>query len=267
MRRLSILVLLGLVAAVQAQWTWRLLPEVQGDSLRLEVRLADPEATGRGLGQFNLRGRFVAGVDTSTLPALTWSHPDFTQSVTSGTLPSVWQLNAVLDAESGPVADTGGVAVAVLMARLAPGASVARLALFDLPQTFQDDRVTRAETVRDTTGWTLDLSQSPVEETSPATGGWTLSAPFPCPFGEIVTLRLLSHETVQMEGAVYDVTGRRVCVWPEQRLPAGVHDLVWDGRDAVGRAVAPGLYVWRVTVQGRPLIRKLIRLPRGGRLP
>jgi hypothetical protein len=48
--------------------------------------------------------------------------------------------------------------------------------------------------------------------------------------------------------AVYDVAGRRVRAVADGLLvPVGDHAAVWDGRDDAGRAVAPGIYLYRLT--------------------
>jgi trimeric autotransporter adhesin len=60
---------------------------------------------------------------------------------------------------------------------------------------------------------------------------------------------------------VYDVGGRSVRRLVESFLPAGPHRLTWDGRDDEGRAVAPGVYLLRLSAAGRriqqhvPLLR------------
>ncbi|MBM4118661.1 hypothetical protein FJ251_13190 [bacterium] len=50
---------------------------------------------------------------------------------------------------------------------------------------------------------------------------------------------------------VYDPTGRRVAVLRETFATAGASGLRWDGRDASGRAVASGLYLFRLERGGR----------------
>ncbi len=60
---------------------------------------------------------------------------------------------------------------------------------------------------------------------------------------------------------VYEVLGRRVRpVW-QGPLRAGSHRFVWDGRDAAGRDVAAGVYVYRVEVDGRVEAKKTTKLP------
>ena len=43
-------------------------------------------------------------------------------------------------------------------------------------------------------------------------------------------------------------------------LPAGVHEVVWDGRDEQGRAVSEGVYFHRLQLGGERVARRLILL-------
>ena len=46
---------------------------------------------------------------------------------------------------------------------------------------------------------------------------------------------------------VHDVLGRTVRTLAQGPQPAGVHTVVWDGRDDDGRHVASGIYLGRLT--------------------
>jgi hypothetical protein len=50
---------------------------------------------------------------------------------------------------------------------------------------------------------------------------------------------------------VYDVQGRTARTLFHGTLPAGSHDVSWDGRDDAGRPVASGFYFYRLTLAGR----------------
>lgn len=71
-----------------------------------------------------------------------------------------------------------------------------------------------------------------------------------------VLLRLPSPQSVQL--AVFDAAGRRVRQLTAGRLPAGDHTLRWDGRDADGQAVAPGIYFYRLQAGDQGLERKVV---------
>ena len=85
---------------------------------------------------------------------------------------------------------------------------------------------------------------------------------YPNPFNPSVVLPLeLATDAVRVSLRVYDVLGRRVRqVW-QGPLGAGSHRFVWDGRDAAGKAVAAGVYVYQVAVDGRVEAKKTTKLP------
>ncbi|HEX7880839.1 MAG TPA: FlgD immunoglobulin-like domain containing protein, partial [Candidatus Eisenbacteria bacterium] len=56
---------------------------------------------------------------------------------------------------------------------------------------------------------------------------------------------------------LFDVTGRKVKTLITGDLSAGTHELSWDGRDDAGRAVASGLYFYRVITPEGVFSRKL----------
>jgi hypothetical protein len=57
---------------------------------------------------------------------------------------------------------------------------------------------------------------------------------------------------------IFDVTGRLVRRLVDGPLPPGPHEFAWDGRAADGRAVAHGLYFYRMTAGDREESRKLL---------
>jgi hypothetical protein len=59
---------------------------------------------------------------------------------------------------------------------------------------------------------------------------------------------------------VYDVSGRLVRVLRDSALRAGVHAVPWDGRDAVGRNVAEGVYFCRIAAEGFTVTRSAVIL-------
>ena len=49
---------------------------------------------------------------------------------------------------------------------------------------------------------------------------------------------------------------------PEARqLQAGSHRFVWDGRDEKGKAVAAGVYIYKVEIDGQVEAKKTTKLP------
>jgi flagellar hook assembly protein FlgD len=59
---------------------------------------------------------------------------------------------------------------------------------------------------------------------------------------------------------VHDLLGRRVSSRPEQAYDAGRWTLNWDGRSDTGAEVPNGIYLARVTVNGRVWVRRIAHL-------
>ena len=91
---------------------------------------------------------------------------------------------------------------------------------------------------------------------------YRLGDSYPNPFNPAVVLPLdLATDATTVSLRVYDVLGRRVRqVW-QGPLGAGQHRFVWDGRDEAGRAVAAGVYVYRVEMDGQVEAKKTTKLP------
>jgi hypothetical protein len=67
----------------------------------------------------------------------------------------------------------------------------------------------------------------------------------PNPFPEETALRFALSKSGPAELAIFDSGGRLVRRLDARTLPAGIHELVWDGRDENARAVGSGVYFAR----------------------
>lgn len=87
----------------------------------------------------------------------------------------------------------------------------------------------------------------------------SLARPQPNPFRSQMTLEFTLERAMRVEARVIDVQGREVVHLLDQVLGAGRHPLIWDGRDASGRDVEPGVYRLEfATPEGRtsrPVVR------------
>lgn len=71
-------------------------------------------------------------------------------------------------------------------------------------------------------------------------------ASWPNPFNPRTTVAFALPQDARARLALYDIAGRQVCVLVDEALPAGAHEVAWDGRDAAGRDLASGVYVARL---------------------
>ncbi len=101
---------------------------------------------------------------------------------------------------------------------------------------------------------------SAVGEEALFTGRLGLSQNFPNPFNPVTTIRFELPRALDVRLAVYDVQGREVTKLAEGRMNAGIYARVWDGRDHNGRAVASGIYWYRLEAGDRVLARKMVLL-------
>lgn len=101
---------------------------------------------------------------------------------------------------------------------------------------------------------------APVAGVEPSAPGLALSPPSPNPMrgGTSFALTLPGESRVAFD--VLDAAGRLVWRAPAATHGAGTMRLAWDGRDAGGARVAPGLYFARVAAGGGTLVRRVIAL-------
>ena len=100
---------------------------------------------------------------------------------------------------------------------------------------------------------------------SPATGDGTPAAAVvanlssrPNPFNPLTRIVFDLSRRTAVRLAVYDAVGRRVRVLCDGPLEAGHHDIPWQGRDAAGRPVASGVYIYRLTAAGAAASGRLV---------
>ncbi|MFH2052902.1 MAG: FlgD immunoglobulin-like domain containing protein [bacterium] len=71
---------------------------------------------------------------------------------------------------------------------------------------------------------------------------------YPNPFNPMVTIGFDLQDVRQASLRIYDVSGRLVATLVDGSiLPAGTHQVVWKGTDDSGKAVAAGVYFYRLT--------------------
>ena len=85
---------------------------------------------------------------------------------------------------------------------------------------------------------------------------------YPNPFNPAVVIPLdLATDAAEVSLTVYDVLGRQVRQMWDGPLQAGTHRFTWDGRDAAGKAVAAGVYIYKVEIDGQVEAKKTTKLP------
>jgi hypothetical protein len=89
-----------------------------------------------------------------------------------------------------------------------------------------------------------DAASIPVPEAVPTAFG--LESNYPNPFNPSTTIRYALPEGADVRLVVYNILGQSVRTLVDGSQSAGRYSVVWDGRDAIGRQVASGLYIYRL---------------------
>ena len=86
----------------------------------------------------------------------------------------------------------------------------------------------------------------------------TLDPNRPNPFNPSTTIRYSLEEAVDVKLAIYNLLGQEVRLLIRRFQPAGSYTVVWDGRDAAGRQVSTGVYLYRLQAGTDVVSRKMV---------
>jgi len=124
----------------------------------------------------------------------------------------------------------------IVFTRVSPGASLAAA------QTVRKDGSTPALASKDRTA-----------------KGYALGENVPNPFNPTTTIHFALPEPASVHLHVFDVRGRHVRSLADGRAyPAGDHQALWDGRNALGQQVASGVYFYRLTTGGFVATKRMV---------
>jgi hypothetical protein len=82
----------------------------------------------------------------------------------------------------------------------------------------------------------------------------------PNPFASSAAIRWTLPQDAEVTLAIYDAAGRRVRTMAHGFLTAGVHSLMWDGRDDRGNPAKAGVYWMRLNAGSQEVKSSVVRL-------
>ena len=155
----------------------------------------------------------------------------------------------LLSGRSGAIASEPQLEGWVRLASGQPAAGV-QVRLFDLT----DPRHSVGTTANDEGYFALAAPRS--ADAQPQ--GFALLQNYPNPFNPstIIPYQLPALTHVRLE--VFNVLGQHVATLVDGEQPAGWHTTTWHGTDAAGRAVAAGLYLYRIRGTGPSETRRMV---------
>ncbi|MBD3225194.1 MAG: hypothetical protein GF313_10725 [Caldithrix sp.] len=88
---------------------------------------------------------------------------------------------------------------------------------------------------------------------------YTLSQNFPNPFNPVTTIQYRITRPAWVELSIYNTVGQKIRSLVQEHHIPGNYTLQWDGKNNLGQPVASGLYVYRLSLDGRPIqSRKMV---------
>jgi len=80
----------------------------------------------------------------------------------------------------------------------------------------------------------------------------------PNPFNPTTTIRFTVPQSGPVNMTICTLTGQIVRTLVDGTVEAGAHHVLWDGRDALGREVSSGVYLYRLTSSQGTLVRRMV---------
>ncbi len=93
----------------------------------------------------------------------------------------------------------------------------------------------------------LSMSATALDAASDLPRTWELAQNYPNPFNPDTRIDYQLPEAAVITLTVYTIHGRAVRTLADGLRPAGYYEVIWDGRDENGRAVASGVYLFRLS--------------------
>jgi len=171
------------------------------------------------------------------------------------------------DVEPQPLANDPGVPVTITLAgfagRPATGVDVLHGIEQQLITSDEDSNlVIRGLLVKDypiivrfssiITGVQSDVVENPTK--------YSLYQNFPNPFNPTTQIRFDLPKQSQVTISIFNVTGQLIRRLVSSDYEAGNHNIVWNGRDDLGKPVASGLYLYTIRVSGFVRTKKMVML-------
>lgn len=238
--------------AVTNEAAWGIAVDVRDGEGWREVGVIKPRAGYDALasslqGTREARLRFLSDVYVREIAGYAWASgleaASTTSACVSATLPNAADSLAAVDGAS---------------LRLARGQSAALA--FDAPPQVEGKRRTLfLDYVASFTPGPGGAVQTRASGNGPA-GRFALHSTSPNPFERSTQIRFELPQTSRVQIEVFDAQGRRVRNLADRSFEPGVHSLEWDGADASGRRVGPGVYLVRMRAGGFRAERRVVRL-------
>ena len=81
---------------------------------------------------------------------------------------------------------------------------------------------------------------------------------YPNPFSSSTAIPYSVNKQSDIKVTIYDILGRQVRYFRMGLQTAGVHQIVWDGRNNLGQKVASGIYLYKIQAGNWQNVKKMV---------
>ncbi|HXF48338.1 MAG TPA: FlgD immunoglobulin-like domain containing protein [Verrucomicrobiae bacterium] len=89
---------------------------------------------------------------------------------------------------------------------------------------------------------------------------FSLGQNYPNPFNPTTTISFSLPKAEKVKLKIYNLLGQEVLTLVDGEKPAGTHQIVWNGRDENGTAVASGIYFYKLETASFKEVKRMIFL-------
>ncbi|MGH1364749.1 MAG: T9SS type A sorting domain-containing protein [Calditrichia bacterium] len=104
---------------------------------------------------------------------------------------------------------------------------------------------------------TLQKDSTPADETN-IPKKFALYQNYPNPFNPSTTIKFDLPKPTNVKIKIYDIQGRLVNVLVDEKMVAGSHEAIWDGRSRGNYNVSSGVYFYRIQASGFTKVKKML---------
>jgi len=104
----------------------------------------------------------------------------------------------------------------------------------------------------------LNLTITSVKPSNNLPTTFALEQNYPNPFSSSTAISYQLNKQSNARVTIYDILGREIKSFNAGLQTAGAYGVVWDGKNDLGRIVAPGVYFYRLQAEGEAQVKKMV---------
>lgn len=101
----------------------------------------------------------------------------------------------------------------------------------------------------DDIGWAIGQATEVDDHAPEVPDEFSLNQNYPNPFNPQTNISFVLPRSSAVRLEIYDLLGRRIALLADDRMPAGNHNIVWDGTDFDGNHVSSGIYFYMLSTE------------------